>query len=101
MRRERTLSNCWWRIQRVSPCRIYDGAPEWWIDAHPEDLQTYHDGVTNRKPQGAGDWRREPPTTLPPSIHIYPETVNGKPLKRVYKKTHLFILYFYIIKEID
>jgi hypothetical protein len=49
--------------------RVYCGAPEWWLDAHPEEWQHYPDGSQARLMQNAGVrrvpsiasrvWRRE------------------------------------------
>jgi Beta-galactosidase len=44
--------------------RIYVGAPEWWLDAHPDQLQTYHDGASSRTLQRAGE-RRLPSLASP------------------------------------
>ena len=34
--------------------RVYAGAPDWWLDAHPDHLQVYADGTTERELQRAG-----------------------------------------------
>lgn len=57
--------------------RISAGAPEWWLDAHPDHLQTYHDGAISRELQRAGDrrlpslasplWRRD----IAQAMHAY------------------------------
>ena len=44
--------------------RIYVGAPEWWMDQHPDHLQIYSDGSHQRELQRAG-MRRVPSLASP------------------------------------
>lgn len=44
--------------------RVFVGAPEWWLDAHPDDLQVYADGSTLCELQRAG-LRRLPSLASP------------------------------------
>ena len=34
--------------------RLYVGAPDWWLDAHPGECQVYHDGANARDVQNGG-----------------------------------------------
>ena len=37
--------------------RLFVGAPDWWLDAHPEECQVYDDGTTAREMQNLGPRR--------------------------------------------
>jgi len=44
---------------------VYRGAPDWWMDLHPDELQVYADGSTARELQQAG--RRMVPSLASPT----------------------------------
>jgi len=45
--------------------RVYAGAPEWWVDSHPDDLQVYADGQTRRELQQIAAPRQVPSLASP------------------------------------